>query len=340
MECVGFLALTSVIPETRDAVGRVAGLIARLLNQENEQGENALLLFVQVLADNTPPGIACRRDLVALAEALARKVGQEETKESRPIAPSSPRPTAPTLEEALQFLNEGDDEKAFDLVRKLKEGGSLRFLDLDQLIATALHHREEEQRTRARDAAYAEIRVLAQSRFTLPQARRAWAEFQAEHPGHDPEELGSLIPQPEAAPKPRVSAEQQTLLDTMLDPTVPPPERAKAGQRLAVLGDQRPGVGLRADGVPDIAWVEVPGGKCRIGGDKDAYQSLPAQEVDIPTFWMAKYPVTNWQYQAFVADRGYEEETWWTEAKANGMWRAGQVKVWTWAWDKVQQKVM
>ncbi|MBA3531415.1 MAG: toll/interleukin-1 receptor domain-containing protein, partial [Ardenticatenales bacterium] len=234
--------------------------------------------------------------LKRLVEFLTRITPAREAEESPSPTPPLSRSNVPTLQrsptpqetlaEALRLLDEGDYEKAFFLLRELKErGASLRFLDLDQLLATALRHREEEQRARARDAAYAEIVLLERSRFTLPQARLAWAEFQAEHPAHDPEGLAPrlAVPAPAPAPRPRVSAEQQALLDTMLDPTIPPPERAVAGQRLAEIGDPRPGVGLRADGLPDIVWVEIAGGRCRIGGDEGAYQSLPAQEVALST---------------------------------------------------------
>jgi formylglycine-generating enzyme required for sulfatase activity len=96
-------------------------------------------------------------------------------------------------------------------------------------------------------------------------------------------------------------------------------ERAEMGRLLGALGDTRPGVGLRRDGlpdVPDIDWAEaVLPGSYPVGGDEEAYQSLPAQtvELDYP-FWLAKYPVTYAQYEAFVASDGYINPDYWTEA--------------------------
>jgi len=46
-------------------------------------------------------------------------------------------------------------------------------------------------------------------------------------------------------------------------------ERAEAGNVLGKLGDSRPGVGLRADGLPDIDWVEIPAGPFVMGSRKD-----------------------------------------------------------------------
>ncbi len=54
--------------------------------------------------------------------------------------------------------------------------------------------------------------------------------------------------------------------------------------------------------IPDIAWVEIPGGPF-------IYQNGETREL--PTFWIGRYPVTNAQYQTFIDDGGYEELRWW-----------------------------
>lgn len=58
--------------------------------------------------------------------------------------------------------------------------------------------------------------------------------------------------------------------------------------------------------VPDIAWVEIPGGPF-------VYQQSETRKL--PTFWIARYPVTNAQFQTFIDDDGYEEPRWWTDLK-------------------------
>ncbi len=67
--------------------------------------------------------------------------------------------------------------------------------------------------------------------------------------------------------------------------------------------DRRPGVGLRADGLPDIDWVSIPGPQPFI------YQD--AQHPGLPTFEIARYPVTNAQFQAFIDTGGYQDQRWW-----------------------------
>ena len=52
----------------------------------------------------------------------------------------------------------------------------------------------------------------------------------------------------------------------------------------------------REDGLPEIAWLEIPAGAFRMGeGDSET-------EVDLPAYRMGRYLVTNGQYQAFVDD--------------------------------------
>jgi predicted ATPase len=99
---------------------------------------------------------------------------------------------------------------------------------------------------------------------------------------------------------------------------LPAVERVAAGVILAHLGDPRPGVGVRADGLPDIVWGEVPAGPFLMGDKK--------QKVTLPAYKISRYPVTNVQFQAFVEARGYQEAEFWTEAIEAGYWREGQVK--------------
>ena len=68
--------------------------------------------------------------------------------------------------------------------------------------------------------------------------------------------------------------------------------------------------------LPDIDWVEVPRGPF-------VYQAGETREL--PTFWIARYPVTNAQYQAFMDDGGYAEPRWWQGLKRP----QPQVPTWT-----------
>jgi formylglycine-generating enzyme required for sulfatase activity len=116
-----------------------------------------------------------------------------------------------------------------------------------------------------------------------------------------------LQDQPRAQPtsaEPQISPEIRRLLAEIANPATEPPRRLAIGDRLAELGDPRPGVGVRADGLPDIAWVEIPAGPF-------IFQN--GERRELPTFWMAKYPVTNAQHQCFIDDGGYKDGRWWRD---------------------------
>jgi formylglycine-generating enzyme required for sulfatase activity len=113
-----------------------------------------------------------------------------------------------------------------------------------------------------------------------------------------------------------------------------PPERAEAGQALAVLGDFRPGVnlsppllkgeGLGERSLPDIRWCDIPGGEFIMGSDDGPAEEKPAHRLTLPAFQISQFPITNVQFGAFVAAGGYQQERYWPEAKKEGYWRAGQ----------------
>jgi iron(II)-dependent oxidoreductase len=63
-------------------------------------------------------------------------------------------------------------------------------------------------------------------------------------------------------------------------------------------------------------YVEVPGEKFRLGAEKSAPFLFDnekwAHEVEVKPFEIAKAPVTNAEFAAFIADGGYDRESWWS----------------------------
>ena len=68
---------------------------------------------------------------------------------------------------------------------------------------------------------------------------------------------------------------------------------------------------LRAPRHPDY-WVEIPGGKFTIG-DPGAFQSLPVRSVSLPAFRIGRFPVTVWEYGAYLDDTGADAPRDWEE---------------------------
>lgn len=95
------------------------------------------------------------------------------------------------------------------------------------------------------------------------------------------------------------------MLIAKLDEDLSYQERLLIGQKLTEFGDPRPGVGVK-DGVPDIDWIEIPGGSIKLEGGDHVFEVKP--------FGIAKYPVTNAQFETFLnAEDGYRRKKWWRD---------------------------
>ena len=102
------------------------------------------------------------------------------------------------------------------------------------------------------------------------------------------------------------------LTDPKRDPN--PKARAAVGRALGLTHlDNRKGVGVvrGTNGValPDIDWIEIPGGEFQYGDNSD-YAAKP-QKLTLPTFHISRYPVTFAQFQTFLDDpEGYADPRW------------------------------
>ncbi|MBI3269032.1 MAG: SUMF1/EgtB/PvdO family nonheme iron enzyme [Planctomycetes bacterium] len=112
----------------------------------------------------------------------------------------------------------------------------------------------------------------------------------------------------------------QSVIGVLADPeqTVDLRTRIEVAEALGRFGDPRLGKGPM-----DIAWVDVPAGKFRMGSDKREVERVwktvapgsgakkrwftaesPEHPVDLPAFRIGRFPVTNAQYAAFVDATG------------------------------------
>jgi len=95
----------------------------------------------------------------------------------------------------------------------------------------------------------------------------------------------------------------QALASTLRQDDVEPTTRAAAGRALAQLGDPRfLAEAWRLPDEPLLGFVEVPEGQFVMGeGDGQ-------HELTLPTYYVARYPVTVAQFRAFVEDSGFQPE--------------------------------
>jgi formylglycine-generating enzyme required for sulfatase activity len=111
-----------------------------------------------------------------------------------------------------------------------------------------------------------------------------------------------------------IEPEQARLLREIEKPESDHERRRDIGDRLAVIGDTRRGLGV-IEGIPDMKWlpVEVPKKPVTI---KTSNNEIGP--VIIAPFFVAQYQVTYAQFQAFVkADDRFEDERWWVDMPGN-----------------------
>ncbi len=94
-------------------------------------------------------------------------------------------------------------------------------------------------------------------------------------------------------------------------------------------------------GAPAGYWCYVRPGTYGIGGWKDDHEDEDEEDedeqqpaaalIDLPAFWIARYPLTVAQYRAFLDAGGYDEQEYWTDH--GWAWKHQQNRTQPWEWD-------
>ncbi len=102
---------------------------------------------------------------------------------------------------------------------------------------------------------------------------------------------------------------QEMLIKRLENDALSHEDRLLIGKKLAEFEDPRPGVGLREDGLPNIEWIEISTGQIQLDNVDHVFEVKP--------FRLAKYPVTNIQFQAFIDCKdGFQNREWWQSFRA------------------------
>ncbi|NBO65533.1 MAG: TIR domain-containing protein, partial [Acidobacteria bacterium] len=129
------------------------------------------------------------------------------------------------------------------------------------------------------------------------------------------------IPESSALEKLKVEIRQE-LIERTRSMGVDLRARIAAGEALGVIGDPRfeRQTGRHGEYIaPPL--VEIPGGSYPIGDDQSGYdREKPAHIVELESYRIGAFPVTNAEYRCFIEAGGYEDEQWW-DTEAARYWR-------------------
>jgi formylglycine-generating enzyme required for sulfatase activity len=249
---------------------------------------------------------------------------------SEVVTAPSGAPTAATTDKALfergiTLCEAGKYDEAIELFDTLIAKKYKAFIAVEHLREKAIEDRDLEQRRWEAGEAYDQL--VAAFRLMPARVATSYEEFKTAYPEFrdDPAALSVKIAmwhdqqKPKPAPKPPIVvtspkpdpvSEQKRLLAIMLDPNRPPDERARAGREINNYGDPRPGV-IDFNFKIGEYWCEVPAGEFIMGSDEHEPEK-PMQVKFLPAFYIAKYPITWQQFEAFVtAEAGYRRRIWW-----------------------------
>jgi len=273
-----------------DAIGGVRGAIV-------ERADSV----IDELSARSPGSEAIARDVFLQLVQLGD--GSEDTRRRAPLGDFADAARALIGELASERLlvtsrDPGSGQETVEVAHEALIRNWPRLRDWLQEDRDDLHQRREIERATVAWAAHGDSHRWPDERVmleTAPMLQRLGVRF----PLRDSEQrfLGPLA--------------VDEMLALLADPETTHALRATIGDRLALLpgGDPRPGVGLRADGLPDIVWHEVPGGEVELdaaaSGLLRRWRGRPRFAVE--PFHIARHPVTVAQWRVFLAAAdGYE----------------------------------
>lgn len=175
--------------------------------------------------------------------------------------------------QAAEAMEMGDFDDAVRLLKQAKERGyTSSYFGIDTLIREAEIALLQKETKRKTEIEYKAIAELVKRGTTRKLGCQAFTEFHKEHPSVDPDNLMGLC-------------------SRKLDPIIVQP-----------LDNKDEVDDKQASDLPLLEWCFVPDGM--MINDSDSAR--------VPEFYIAKYPVTNAQYQFFLDDPdGYTNQEWW-----------------------------
>ncbi len=221
-------------------------------------------------------------DVSRIIRDLQTQYGLDAPQKKR--AQPAPKPAADVYDTIRAYYSarqERDWETARTFLAEIRANAPEGLFDVDaqeQYIWAEIEREEAQKR-------YSIIRLMHEH-DSPEQVWKALQVFWQDFPDYDPDEIAK-----EVRPKPTPPAQTKPVGVQHVAPAAPTTPAASAEAVRAILGEP-------------FDWCEVPAGEF-LYGEKEA-------KLTLPTFYMAKYPITYSQFQVFIDDRqGFRDDRWW-----------------------------
>lgn len=199
--------------------------------------------------------------------------------------------SASVIRGAVTAMENGQYDQAVFLLKQAKAAGfQSRYIKIDVILSEAEAALARQSYLIEAEHEYQQIVTLVKHKPTRALGLEAFQAFRRDYPDYDPEHL----------------AHYASELPKLLLPSA-----SRMRSRLN---------GFRSS-LPLLEWCEIPGGRVDVvyvNGTGKQHR----KELELSTFYISKYPVTNAQYQAFLEDKsGYCNTAWWQFSPDAHNWR-------------------
>lgn len=200
---------------------------------------------------------------------------------------------------ATAAMTRGQFDHAVFLLKRAKASGhSSRFINIDAVLAEAEAGLQRQTYLREAEREYRQIVDLVKFDRTHKLGCEAFAEFHKHFADYDPDGLGALC------------AKTTAVVTPIAAPIVVTPQTQL---QTATATEFK---------LPLLEWCEIPAGRVEIRVRAADNQEIK-RTIEIPTFKISRYPITNAQYRFFVDDPlGYANPKWWQFSTSAQAWRA------------------
>ncbi|MFC1960544.1 SUMF1/EgtB/PvdO family nonheme iron enzyme [Chloroflexota bacterium] len=267
-----------------------------LIHDDTDLDDVLALPHVDFSRGLTPNNV---RDLLNSIHVAERQIPNDVRTAGRSLTPSGGTTLrldpGIVLSSAAEAMELGQYDKAILLLRQAKANNFYsKFINIDTLLQEATVALELQTRQREAMVEYRQIAELLKYGRTRTLGIEAFQAFQAVYPDHDPEDLSRFLAEP-------VVVKSRNPI-------------------LRLTGGQRVEYAPPSFQMPLLNWCEIPAGEAVLG---EAGHASTAEDVAwVESFAIAKYPVTNEQYELFLqAIDGYVNTGWWAYSEDAQFWR-------------------